>query len=81
MCTGQGSNQVPLGPKSDALTTAPLCHTKYTSTGKMIKSTFLLLLGMKQNTCYFLSLKTINTLKMQVFDFVKRYPSNKLMIN
>ena len=26
MCTGQGSNQGPLGPKSDALTTAPLCH-------------------------------------------------------
>ena len=26
MCTGQGSNQGPLGPKSDALTTAPLRH-------------------------------------------------------
>ena len=26
MCTGRGSNQVPLGPKSDALTTAPLRH-------------------------------------------------------
>ena len=26
MCTGRGSNQGPLGPKSDALTTAPLPH-------------------------------------------------------
>ena len=26
MCTGRGSNQGPLGRKSDALTTAPLCH-------------------------------------------------------
>ena len=26
MCTGRGSNQGPLGPKSDALTTAPLRH-------------------------------------------------------
>ena len=26
MCTGQGSNQGPLDPKSDALTTAPLRH-------------------------------------------------------
>ena len=28
MCTGRGSNQGPLGPKSDALTTAPLCHLR-----------------------------------------------------
>ena len=28
MCTGRGSNQGPLGPKSDALTTAPLRHLK-----------------------------------------------------
>ena len=26
MCTGRGSNQGPLGPKSDALTTVPLRH-------------------------------------------------------
>ena len=26
MCTGQGSNQGPFGPKSNALTTAPLRH-------------------------------------------------------
>ena len=26
MCTGRGSNQGPLGPVSDALTTAPLHH-------------------------------------------------------
>ena len=26
MCTGRGSNQGPLGPKSDAFTTAPLRH-------------------------------------------------------
>ena len=26
MCTGRGSNQGPLGPKSDPLTTAPLRH-------------------------------------------------------
>ena len=26
MCTGRGWNQGPLGPKSDALTTAPLRH-------------------------------------------------------
>ena len=26
MCTGRGSNQGPLGPKSDALTAAPLRH-------------------------------------------------------
>ena len=26
MCTGRGSNQGPLGPKSDTLTTAPLRH-------------------------------------------------------
>ena len=26
MCTGRGLNQGPLGPKSDALTTAPLRH-------------------------------------------------------
>ena len=35
MCTGRGSNQGPLGPKSDALTTAPLrhlCVAEYIST-------------------------------------------------
>ena len=30
MCTGRGSNQGPLGPKSDALTTAPLHHLDLT---------------------------------------------------
>ena len=30
MCTGRGSNQGPLGPKSDALTTAPLRHLRFT---------------------------------------------------
>ena len=29
MCTGRGSNEGPLGPKSDALTTAPLRHLWY----------------------------------------------------
>ena len=29
MCTGRGSNQGPVGPKSDALTTAPLRHLIY----------------------------------------------------
>ena len=29
MCTGRGSNQGPLGPKSDALTTAPLRHLSF----------------------------------------------------
>ena len=31
MCTGRGSNQGPLGPKSDALTTAPLRLLSITS--------------------------------------------------
>ena len=36
MCTVRGSNQGPLGPKSDALTTAPLRHLKSYETGNMI---------------------------------------------
>ena len=35
MCTGRGSNQGPVGPKSDALTTATLRHLKI-SKGKIV---------------------------------------------
>ena len=38
MCTDRGSNQGPLGPKSDALTTAPFRHLK----GDVNNSTTLL---------------------------------------
>ena len=39
MCTGRGSNQGPLGPKSDALNTAPLRHLIIATSGsKMCRS-------------------------------------------
>ena len=37
MCTGRGSNQGPLGPKSDALTTAPLRHLSSNSYHQKMK--------------------------------------------
>ena len=46
MCTGRGSNQGPLGPKSDALTTAPLRHLQMSvqKTKDHLYGTFVLLL-------------------------------------
>ena len=38
MCSGRGSNQGPLGPKSDALTTAPLRHLKQLYEGSSYNS-------------------------------------------
>ena len=38
MCTGRGSIQGPLGPKSDALTTAPLRHLPFCSLRLYVQS-------------------------------------------
>ena len=60
MCTGRGSNQGPLGPKSDALTAAPLRHLPYYSKGRYDKfSTWFsslffqtMLTNVQLNCCY-----------------------------